>query len=87
VTKDTDIYTDRGHDRDTATASGSQFRKWSRPQDTRNSGGTHPSTGGPSGLRIKEVPVVNTEPTSSPLLYGSDPAVRGRDNQHLDTSQ
>jgi len=37
----------------TAAASGSEVRIWSRPQDTWNSGGVHPFTGGPSGLGIQ----------------------------------
>jgi hypothetical protein len=35
---------------------GSQVHIWSRSQHTRNSGGVHPFTGGPCGLRIQETP-------------------------------
>jgi hypothetical protein len=56
---DTDRDSDRGHDKHSAAASGTQVHIWSRPQDTHNSGGVHPLTGGPSVLRIQEVPHPN----------------------------
>jgi hypothetical protein len=61
----TDIGTDtnRGYDKDSVAASGSQVHIRSRLQDTWNSGGVHPFTGGPSGLRIQEVPHVNKDYT------------------------
>jgi hypothetical protein len=40
-------------------ASGGQVHLWSRPQYTWNSGGVHPFTEGPSGLKIQEAPHMN----------------------------
>jgi len=44
---DTDMNNDtgKGHDKDSAVASGSQVHTWSRTQDTRNSSGVNPFTG------------------------------------------
>jgi len=61
--------TNREQDKDSAAASGSQVHILSRPQDTWNSGGAHPFTGGPSGLRIQEAPHVNKD--STPLSSSS----------------
>jgi hypothetical protein len=55
--------TTRGHDEDSAIASVSQVHIWSRPQNTWNFGHVHPFTGGPSGVRIQEVPHVNNDST------------------------
>jgi hypothetical protein len=65
--KNFDILTDSGRD-DSATASGSQVLIWSRPQDTSNSGGIHPFTGGTSGLMIQEELHVNKD--STPIIVG-----------------
>jgi hypothetical protein len=47
----------------TVVASRSQVHIWSRPWDTWNSGGIHPFTGGPSGMRIQDVHCVNQDST------------------------
>jgi hypothetical protein len=42
-------------------ASGSQVHVWPRLHHTWNSGDVHPLTGGPSGLRMQDVPHVNKD--------------------------
>jgi len=53
--------------RKTAAASGSKIHIWSRPQNTWNSGGVNPFTGGPSGLS-QEVPHVIKDSTPSTVF-------------------
>jgi hypothetical protein len=65
IDTDTDTNTNR-HNKESAVPSESQVYIWSGLQDTWNSGGVHPYTGGPSGLRIQEVPHMNMD--STPII-------------------